>query len=408
MTDRFVPRDETELGDVLSWAAAGKTPLEIFARGTKRGLGRPVQAAHGLDLSNLAGVIDYEPSELILTARPATPLAEIAHVLGQAGQRLDFEPPDLSAIYASADRGTLGGAISCNLSGPRRIKTGAARDHFLGFSAISGRGEAFKAGGKVVKNVTGFDLPKLMAGAFGTLACLTEVTVKVLPAPETSVSVVLHGLSPETAVEAMTSAMNSPHDVSGAAHLPEAVARTLAGDLAEADGMTLLRIEGTAPSVKARSEALSALLRPFGVPQIVDAATSRAWWRDVRDLRPVAAATTDWIWRVSVPPSAGARLVADVLRSRPAARYMMDWAGGLVIFAIPPANTDSARPFAVRESLEALKCGGHATLLRAAETVRRASEVFQPPAPGMAALSARVKAAFDPHGILNPGRLYPG
>src|SRR5579864_1210814 len=218
---RFRPRDEGELAKLVTWAAGEGEALEVIGQGTKRGLGRPVEAPHLLDTTAFAGVRSYEPEELVLTAGAATSMAEIARVLDSAQQMLAFEPGDWGLLLSGdAGRQTLAGVLACNLAGPRRIKYGAARDHLLGFRAVSGRGEAFKAGGRVVKNVTGYDLSKLMAGSYGTLAVMTEVSVKVLPKAEATGTLVLSGLDDECALAALTHALNSPHEVSGAAHLP--------------------------------------------------------------------------------------------------------------------------------------------------------------------------------------------
>ena len=218
---RFVPTSLDELREAILIALGAEEPVELVAGGTKRGIGRPLQTPHVVDLTRLSGIRDYAPSELVLTAGAATPLTAIDRALAAAGQMLAFEPPDWRGLLGQAHGSqTLGGVIACNLAGPRRIKSGAARDHFLGFRAVSGRAEIFKAGGKVVKNVTGYDLPKLMAGSYGTLAALEEVTVKVLPRPETAATVLFCGLAPEAAVVLMAAALGSPHEVSGAAYLP--------------------------------------------------------------------------------------------------------------------------------------------------------------------------------------------
>src|SRR4029077_6888518 len=222
---RFTPADIDELREAVAEALAAEEPLEIVGGGSKRALGRPVQAAHTLDLSRLSGIRDYAPSELVLTAGATTPRAEIEAVLTAHNQMLAFEPPGWCGLLGADEASpTLGGVLACNLSGPRRIKVGAARDHFLGFRGVSGRAEIFKAGGKVVKNVTGYDLPKLMAGSYGTLAALEEVTIKVLPRPEDSCTVMLCALDPAAAVERLNRALASPHDVSGAAYLPASLA----------------------------------------------------------------------------------------------------------------------------------------------------------------------------------------
>ncbi|HEX9699490.1 MAG TPA: FAD-binding protein, partial [Acidobacteriota bacterium] len=225
MSSGFRPDSGAQLAELVAWAAAEEAPLEIVGRGSKQGFGRPVQAAHGLDLSALAGITLYEPEELVLAAHAGTPLAEIEAALAAQNQHLAFEPPDLGPLLGhEADDGSIGGVLACNLSGPRRLKSGAARDHFLGVAAVSGRGEVFKSGGRVVKNVTGYDLCKLLAGSHGTLAVMTDVTVKVMPRPEKTRTVMVFGQDDRQALVVMTQALNSPHEVSGAAHLPAAVA----------------------------------------------------------------------------------------------------------------------------------------------------------------------------------------
>ncbi|MFI4987883.1 MAG: FAD-binding protein, partial [Alphaproteobacteria bacterium] len=204
MPETLKPRDAEEVRALVEWAAAEGLPLELSGAGTKRGLGRPVQATHSVDLGGLTGVTLYEPEELVLSARTGTRLAAIEALLAEKRQALAFEPADLGPLYgAAAGAATIGGVIACNLSGPRRLKAGAARDHFLGFTAVNGRGELFKAGGRVVKNVTGYDLCKLLAGSHGTLAAMTDVTVKVLPAPERTESVIVLGLDDGPAVKAL-------------------------------------------------------------------------------------------------------------------------------------------------------------------------------------------------------------
>src|SRR5438874_3665972 len=219
---KFAPSDLSELRDAVAEALAAEEPVEVVGGGSKRGLGRPLQTAHTLDLSLLSGIRDYAPSELVLTAGAATPLAEIERALAAHGQILAFEPPDWRGLLGVLDEDcagpTLGGVLAGNLSAPRRIAAGAARDHFLGFRGVSGRGEIFKAGGKVVKNVTGYDLCKLMAGSFGTLAAFEEVTVKVLPRSEALSTVILAGLDALAAVRTLSRAIASPHEVSGAAY----------------------------------------------------------------------------------------------------------------------------------------------------------------------------------------------
>ena len=399
------PRDAEEVeAAVQSALAEGKT-LEIVGQGSKRAIGRPAQTDLTLDLSALAGVTLYEPEELVLSAKAGTPLAEIEALVASRGQQLAFEPMDYGPILGgSAGRGTIGGVLAANLSGPRRVKAGAARDHFLGFSAVSGRGETFKSGGRVVKNVTGYDLCKLIAGSWGTLAAMTEVTIKTLPAPETEATVLVHGLDPAKAVEAMTAAMGSSCDVSGAAHLPAAVATRIPATAGAAGAVTALRLEGFSPSVVHRQRMVEGLMKSFGDLATVDAPVSRALWLAVRDVAPFAGDGAErQLWRVSTAPSRGAELAA-LVSQQAAAQMLYDWAGGLVWIALDAS--DDAGTALVRHAVAAI--GGHATLVRAPAPVRAAIEVFAPQDPVLAALTKRVKESFDPKGVLNPGRMWAG
>lgn len=376
MAETLHARDERDITETVAWALAGNHRLELRGGGSKAGLGHAVAADHVLDLSRLAGISSYEPEELVLTAQACTAMAEIEALLAQRGQELAFEPPDFGPLLGTAG-GTLAGALSCNLAGPRRFKAGAARDHFLGFRGISGRGEAFKAGGKVVKNVTGYDLCKLVAGSYGTLVALTEVTVKVLPAPETRRTLQLHGGDAQTA---MIAAANSPHEVSGLSH---------------ADGVTAIRIEGPEPSVAYRLKALTEQLG--GDSDVLDDGASRRFWRDVRDVTAFAATPDRALWRLSVPPAGGCAL-ATRLAAETGGRTLVDWGGGLIWLEMPDGapRADLVRG-AVRE--------GHAMLFRASAAARAAIPVFQPEAPAIAALSERVRRQFDPQGLFNPGRM---
>jgi len=382
MPDVLKPATEAELCDIIAGATG---PLEIIGSGTKRHLGRPVQAAATLDMSGFSGVIAYEPEELILDVGAGTPLAAIEQMLAERGQQLAFEPPDFSALLGAESKGTVGGLVATNLSGPRRLKAGAVRDHILGIHGVTGTGEIFKAGARVVKNVTGYDMPKLLTGSHGTLAALTSVILKVLPAPETEETVVLTGLDDAQAVEAMSLAMQSPCEVSAAAAIPgEAV---------------YLRLEGIAPSVAYRRDQLGKVLRrPI---EVMAAKSSAAKWKAIRDGALFAENPRHPLWRLSVTPSEAPGIIRT-LGDKLDIRYLFDWAGGLLWIEVPPSH-DASEPL-VRGSFTA----GHATLVRATEATRAAVEVFQPQAEALAALTARVKDSFDPRRILNPGRMYRG
>jgi glycolate oxidase FAD binding subunit len=391
----FRPRDERELSDIVAAALAREEPLEIVAGGSKRGLGRPLQMPHLLDMSAFSGIRSYEPEELVLTAGAATPMRIIEAALAERCQMLAFEPSDWRRLLGSGEaEPTLGGITACNLSGPRRIKAGAARDHILGFRAVSGRAEAFKAGGRVVKNVTGYDLAKLMAGSYGTLAALTEVTFKVLPRPEAERSLLIAGLDDAAATRAMTAALNSPHEVSGAAHLPRGAN--------DADRpLTLLRLEGPAPSVAARAAALAQELAPFGTIGEARDRASLELWHAIGEVAPLAHDARHALWRLSVAPSGGAPIAAELAR-RLDLRHFFDWGGGLLWLAVRSGEDGGAA--VIRASIA--KLGGHATLVRGADALRAAVPVFQPQATALAALSRRVKESFDPRRIFNRGRMY--
>jgi glycolate dehydrogenase FAD-binding subunit len=404
MPERFKPDTPEQVREAVAWAVAAETPLEVVCGGSKRAMGRPTNIANGLDVSALRGISLYEPEELVLSAGPGTPVAEIEQTLAERHQQLAFEPPDLGPLLGRArGGGTLGGTIACNLAGPRRIKAGAARDHFLGFTAVSGRGEEFKSGGRVVKNVTGYDLSKLMCGSWGTLGVMTSLTVKVLPAAESIRTVLVLGLDPDQAQEAMTAALGTPYEVSGAAWLPASLAMRSGVSYVADAGMTVaaIRVEGPKPSVEYRCAALRRQLGAMGETEELHGHNSALFWREVRDVAPFAAeGDTRCVWRLSVPPADGA-MVLEELALETGGETFLDWGGGLIWLAL---EGDDAQHLAVRASLPV--AGGHATLIRAPEPVRAAVPVFHPPAAGVARLSRSVKASFDPLGVLNPSRMY--
>lgn len=397
----FRPDTEDQVRDAVQWAISEAAPLEITGHGSKRGIGKPVQAAHRLDLSDLTGVTLYEPEELVLTAKAGTPLEEIETLLAENNQELQFEPMDYRPLLGAEDsrRGTVGAVLATNLSGPRRLKAGAARDHALGIRAVTGHGDLIKSGGRVVKNVTGYDLSRGISGSWGTLAVLTEVTFKVLPKAETQATLVVSGLNDADAATVMARAMGSSAEVSGAAHLPESVRfRFLDGGLPDGPA-TVLRLEGFEQSVEYRLERLMAMLQSTGPCHRLGAEETEKLWREIRDVKPFQDGTERAVWRVSAAPSAGHQLVA-ALRLQAGVDAFYDWQGGLVWLRMEAdAEADT-----LRKTLRALG-GGHATLVRATADMRNAEAVFEPSEPALAALTNRLKHQFDPEMILNPGRM---
>jgi len=376
----LAPADAREAAEAVSQAAALGRRLEVRGGGSKAAYGAGArETVDILDLSRLSRIVDYDPQELVLTVEAGARLSQIEPMLAAERQMLAFEPPDLGALLGASDSGaSLGGVLSTNISGPRRLASGAARDHFLGFEAVSGRGLAFKAGGRVVKNVTGFDLPKLMAGAWGGLAALTTVTVKVVPRPRTTASVLLIGLDPARAVAAMGAAMRLPVEVSAAAHLPDMGGQPV----------TALRVEGFPPSVAARVERLKSELKRVGEIVVLDEEDAVELWRTVSEVAPLAG-LPGALWRICAPPAAGARLVAALAHTD--GHWLLDWAGGLLWLSLPEPRASEVRGAAER-------LGGHATLVRSDHPAD--APAFHPEPPALAALSARVRTAFDPQGVL--------
>lgn len=402
--ERFEPRDQNDVIELVTAAVANEQPMEVMGTRTRAGLGRPLEFAHGLSTTGLTGVSLYEPSELVLTAGAGTPMQQIVDLLDQNGQALAFEPMDFGPLFgAERGEGTIGGTIAVNAAGPRRIKSGAARDHLLGFHAVSGRAEAFQSGGRVMKNVTGYDLSKLMTGSYGTLAVLTDVTVKVLPKPETEETLLLIGLDDDEAISAMTEASGLPHEVSSFSHIPASSTGGLTGEgIPTGKSITALRLEGPEISVAKRKQDL---IDHFGDPVIgkesLTPEQSASFWADIRDVVPLAGLDSQ-IWRLSTAPTEGARLLAGIReRGVPIAGSYYDWAGGLIWLAVEAAAHGHAE--AIRGAVS--ETGGHATLIRAANDVRATVPVFHPQPAALAALSNRVKDGFDPSKILNPGRL---
>jgi len=408
--DTLRVRDAGDVEEVVRSAIASDQPLEIIGHGSKRSIGQPMATNALLDLSALNAVSSYEPNELIITVQAGAPLADVKSLIDSKNQQFAFEPMDTASLLGTPNLGTIGGMIGAGLAGPRRIKAGGARDHLLGAHGVSGFGDSFKAGGRVVKNVTGYDLCKLLAGSWGTLAVMTEVTLKVMPRPESERTLVLRGLDDIAANRAMTAALGSPFDVSGAAHVPNSAFRAGAGGLGslgvQREAVTMLRLEGILASASHRAAGLGKLLAPFGTAEMLEDAASAAVWAAIRDVEPFAAAGAlgAWpVWRIVCPPASGGALGEGLVRET-GGDVIYDWGGGLIWAALPPKP--DAQAALVRQRVN--EVSGHATLLRASAEVRRNVDVFHPQPQGLAALSERVRQSFDPKTILNRGRIMRG
>ncbi|MGV7032214.1 glycolate oxidase subunit GlcE [Methylobacterium symbioticum] len=387
----YEPRDEGEAAGLVREAAARGERLRLVGGDTKARLGRPAQDEATLSAAALSGITLYEPAEMVVGARAGTPLAEVQALLATRGQMLPFEPIDHRRLLGSAGEPTFGGVAAINNSGPRRINAGAARDSLIGVRFVNGRGEAIKSGGRVMKNVTGLDLVKLMAGSWGTLGLLTEVTFKVLPVQERVSTLVFTGLDDARAVEALAAALGSPFELTGAAHLPAGIGAP--------EARTLMRLEGFSDSIAYRLGELTRLLKRFGAPEVSDDA---GLWEAVRDVHPFADGEGA-VWRISTAPMRGPALTAAIARALQA-RWYYDWGGGLIWLETSAAGDAGAA--AIRAAVKGQ--GGHATLVRAPDAVRAAVPVFEPLAEPLMRVSQGIKAAHDPAGVFNPGRMYAG
>ena len=367
----LAPASEAELAEAVRSA---RGPLVVEGGGTRAG-GRAAEGER-LSTAGLTGVALDEPGALTLVVRAGTPLAEVEAVLAAEGQMLPFEPWDARPLTGANGVPTIGGAVAVNASGPRRIAAGACRDLMIGVRFVDGTGAIVRNGGRVMKNVTGLDLVKLMAGSRGTLGVLTEVAFKVLPKPEATATLLIEGLDPETAGRAMRAAMATPCDVTGAAHLPGATARTL------------LRLEGFETSVAHRARVLAAALAAFGAGTIVEGPGD---WAALRDAA-MFGGREGAVWRVSVKPGDGPRLGARLGD----AEVAYDWAGGLV-WALAPEDLD------VRAAMAGIP--GHATLVRASAAAHARWGTLHPEPAPVAALSAGLRARFDPAGVLGAARM---
>lgn len=379
----YTPGSEAAISEIVAESARQGRKLTIRGGGTRTLSSSAPAARDTLSVERHSGITLYEPAALTIGAKAGTPLAQIEAALSGEGQHLPFEPADWRPLLGTSGEPTIGGAFACGVSGPRRIQAGALRDSAIGVRFVDGTGTIVKNGGRVMKNVTGYDLVKLMCGSRGTLGVVTEIVFKVLPRPETAATVILHGLDDGRAIEAMSAALGSPFDVTGAAHFPGEEPRTF------------LRLEGFEPSVAYRSGELVRLLSMFGQAQVAGREASLDLWRTVRDVLPFAG-RAGAVWKISVRPSFAPALVLAIKASREA-QGLYDWGGGL-IWLLTPEDGDAGAAL-IRGALSGM---GHATLMRAGNL---SVPAFEPQAPAIEALSKNLRRQFDPQVILNPGAI---
>ena len=403
MTDLQRPGADWELQFVIAGCLERRLPVEIVGSGSKRGIGRPVDGAITVTTASLRGISLYEPNELVMSARAGTPLSQIEAELAARGQMLPFEPIDLApATGGPQGAQTIGAVFATNMSGARRIHAGAARDHLLGIKGVNGRAELFQAGGRVMKNVTGYDVARGLSGSWGTLAVMTEVTFKVVPWPETAATVIYLGLPDNLAIEVLSTAMALPVEVSGAVHLQASVATRLnhPGLRTMNKSVTALRLENFASAVAGRKQRLKEALKVYGKALELDHRETLDFWGELRRLSVMPNRET-LLWRISTKPTTAPKLVAAIKRYMDVDAFY-DWGGSLIWLEVPAAADAGTAEIRRITAIH----GGHATLIRAEPAVRAAVEVFQPLSPALERLTRGLKGAFDPAGILNPGRMY--
>jgi len=405
MEEFHYPRDQKDLSEIIAGAHERHERLEIVGEESKKRIGRPIKADAALTTRQLSGVTFYSPEEMVISAKAGTSLSMIEHTLRHENQQLTFEPVDYGPMLGQrAGLGTIGGVFACNLSGPRRLRAGAARDSLIGIEAVNGRGEPFHSGGRVMKNVTGYDLCKGLSGTWGTLCVFSEVTIKVAPRPETSMTLILTGLEDRLAINALCDAMKSPYEITSAAHLQEAPAALLSNNELASQGksITAVRLEIFATAVSLRGVWLRHQLSCYGDVMELGEEASSQFWQDMRHLKFLSGGATP-VWRISTAPQNGPRLVNELSRLVEVSA-VYDWSGGLVWLQTPESTDASAAD--IRRILAHL--GGHATLIRAPADIRIRTEVF-PPIPGaLGRLTRGMKKSFDPNRILNPERMYHG
>ncbi len=405
------PKTEKEVSEIIKKLYKAELPTEIIGSGSKNGIGKPIQCAKILNLSNLEGIISYLPEELYIKVKACTPINKIEEELKKNNQQLAFEPIDFGYLFSGkSDHGTAAGQISCNISGPRRFKVGSVRDHLLGFRGVNGRGEIIKSGGTVVKNVTGYDLSKLICGSYGTLVALTEVTFKVLPKPEDSRTLVIHKLKLGRATDLLNQAVSSNSDISGASYLPiepkcsrceMKVEKTFQlNDLKFGGSLTAFRLEGSKNSIDERIKNMKKELniQNFEI-SILEIYQSEMFWNKIKNLE-FFSSTKNNILRIVVPPSEVIQLLFQMPKNY---KYFLDWGGSLIWTEACDLSEEMFE--SIRKKV--VKHGGYITMIKPSENLPYVEDVFTINR-NRFNITQNIKKSFDPKRILNPGKMYTG
>ena len=409
MADIYCPNNQEEISQFIYDCYESSRPLEIMTLNSKP-IGRNIQCSQTLDLRKNSGIIEYHPDELYIKVKAGTPLLDILEVLKSKNQTLGFEPVDLGYLYhGKPNYGSIGGVVSCNLSGPRRFRSGSLRDHLLGFTAVNGKGECIKSGGTVVKNVTGYDLSKLLAGSYGTLSVLTELILKVVPKPEFSETFVMYGLSAKEASEVFSKAMKTSLEISGACYYPKNNIDFLRlNDLDNSKTITALRIEGPKNSVQERIESLNKIFTAIKEKIILEIYQSDLFWKITANLECFNN-SQKLVAKVSLPPTETSDFINQFCEDEILGinnKYFVEWAGGLIFIEI--GNQDPSYLILEKMKKFCKEKSSHITIMKANNSFRTSGFFISSSDENIKALASRVKLSFDPRSILNPGKIYAG
>jgi glycolate oxidase FAD binding subunit len=397
------PDKEEAIAEIIKHCYKKNIPLEICGSGSKKNIGRNFQSQKILDISNYSGIIKYEPEELYIKVKSGTSIKEIKEALEKKNQHLAFEPTDFGPLFeGQTNEGTIGGVIACNFAGPRRFKVGSARDHVLGFKGVNGKGEIIKSGGTVVKNVTGYDLSKVITGSFGTLSVFTEISIKVLPKPDLTKTLIISNLHLKKGLEHLSAALSSSCDPSGAVFYPEFFQNKFTfNDLTTKGPITAIRIEGSKLSI---DERIKKLINELTVDKkeisILDPDQSNIFWEKTRSLN-VFANLTNNLLRIVVPGSEAFDLINKLKIYH--VKYFIDWGGNLVWAQLDQLNSSILKE--IKTIVKIL--GGYLTVIKVDESLKSSIDIFTIDDVKYK-ICEKIKKSFDPKRILNPGKMYTG
>ena len=407
----YYPENEIEVSAVVKKLYKNNLSTELIGTGSKSFIGNKIQSANKLSLSKLSGIVEYLPEELYIKVKANTPLEFIEKELEKNNQELAFEPIDFGFIEnGKSNKGTIGGYLSCNFSGSRRFKVGSARDHILGFRGVNGKGEIIKSGGTVVKNVTGYDLSKLVTGSFGTLVALTEVVLKVLPKKKLSNTIAIHTEDKNLVNELFEKISSSSSEVSGAVYVPdepqdksynlnkEMVFKF--NDLESNGSFLALRIEGDKLSINERIKALTDELELNKLnTTILDVHQSVLFWIKINNLE-LFAKTKNNLLRAVIPPSKGNELMQKLENKY---KYYVDWCGSL--YWIEVQSKKSMKIVEIKKIIKEL--GGYLTIIKTSADYDYEETIFTVDNTRLL-ISEKIKKSFDPKRVFNPSRMYRG